>query len=183
MYPMYSDKVEKIYRTIHNASVDFYKLWLDSMFLKWQWWLNLAITVTPWVLWIIVRKRESTHRLLYAGVISALISTFFDYLGSAMGLWIYISNLIPSVPPYIPWDFCLIPVGVMLTMQIKPKANMFIKGVILAATGAFIWEPLIILGGIYKPLTWKLYYSFPFAFLIYVVSHIAATRKQFEKIS
>jgi len=71
-----------------------------------------------------------------------------------LGLW-------AIIPPYVPWDFSLIPVVNMFSYKIKPRVNPIIKGVILSALEAFVGEPILAWSQIYNLGHWKYYYSFP----------------------
>lgn len=70
-------KLSKIYDTVQNTTMDLRHLWITYSLFTWRWWLTVALTILPWVIWIIIRKKESTARLLLAGltvmVISALL--------------------------------------------------------------------------------------------------------------
>lgn len=175
-------KVKRINDIVHQANADIFNIWLNEMLFKWHWWLEFSLAVCSWTLWIILRRKESTARLLFAGSIAVILSSFFDAIGMAMGLWGYNSKLIPLIPPYVTWDFCLIPVGIMLTLQYFPKANPLIKGMIISGIGTFIAQPLYRWIGIYASYYWKDYYSFPISVGIYLISHYAFTRKTFDKI-
>lgn len=177
-----SEKVDKANQLFHQANVEIYRLWVNEMLFKWPWWLNAALTVLPWILWIMVRKKDSTHRLLYAGAVVLIVSSFLDAIGMALNLWTYDSKLIPLIPPYAPWDFCVIPVSVMLLIQIKPKVSPFLKAAALSGVGSFVVQPLIEWLGLYNPKSWKHYYSFPIAYVIYLIGHYISKRKSFEKV-
>ena len=182
MDPQLIEKVQKANEALHQVNAEFYSIWLNDMLFKWHWWLNLAMAVVPWILWLIVRKKESTYRLLFAGLVAASLSMLLDIVGTAMGLWSYISTLEPLSPPPSPWNFSLIPVSTMLFLQIKPKVNPLIKAVILAIGGSLIVQPILEWIGIYDPKGWKHYYSIPIIIIIYLIAYFVSTRKQFEKI-
>ena len=182
MNPQLIEKVQKSSEALHQVNVEFYNIWFNDMLFKWHWWLNLAMAIVPWIIWMIIRKKESTYRLLFAGLVAASLSMFLDIIGMAMGLWSYNSTLEPLSPPPSPWDFSLIPVSTMLFLQIKPRVNPLIKAVVLAIGGALIGQPMLEWIGIYDPKGWKHYYSIPIVIIIYLIAHFISTRKQFEKL-
>lgn len=176
------DKFNYINNLAHQANVELYKLWLSDMLLSWHWWVGIAFTIGPWLVWIKYRKKENTYLLLYAGIVSALLSIILDEIGTTMELWSYPSSVIPLIPPIIPWDLCTIPVGVMLTLQIKPKASPFLKAIIISCIGSFILQPVSHWLGLYDPKGWKHWYSVPISVCIYLISNFVVSRKEFRKL-
>ncbi len=180
--PKIVEDVDKVNQMVHNANIELYHLWLSSMVFKWHWWVDLALTILPWALWFLVRKKESTHRFLHGGLVVMLIAAYLDFLGLALGLWGYNSKLLPLIPPYFPWDFTLLPVTAMLFYQYKPQIHPFIKAICFSVLGSFIVQPIFQWLGFYNPKGWKHYYSFPFIVGIYLIGHYFTTRRNFEKI-
>jgi hypothetical protein len=78
-----------------------------------------------------------------------VIVSWFDFEGIQLGLWAYETALIPSIPTFLPWDFTLIPVLVMVALQIKPNTNPFVKFIILSAGSSFVAEPFFSWIGLY----------------------------------
>jgi hypothetical protein len=79
---------EEIASLIGKASDEyadaFYKMldvWQKYMLFTWRWWLDLALAIIPWIIWLKVRDKVSTHRLLYAGFIVMMLTSFLDMLG------------------------------------------------------------------------------------------------------
>lgn len=56
-----------------------FDLWKYEVLFSWRWWFGLTLFFLMWGIWIAFRKRESTHRLLYAGMFVMLVSIGFDY--------------------------------------------------------------------------------------------------------
>jgi xanthine/uracil permease len=178
----YLKQAEKLYdliEKIHDKKIDF---WLENVLLTWQWWLGVSLTVVPWILWFFLRKKESTHRLLYAGFFAMFISSWFDYIGVSLGLWHYYYDVLPMVPSYLPWDFALIPVTIMFLIQFKPQANRYIKALIFAGGSAFIGEPIFTWLKTYDPEQWKYIYSFPILFMLFLTAHFIITRSHFDEL-
>ena len=92
----------------------------------WQWWLLLGLTIIPWVIWIIFRDRNRQARLLFGGIVAALITLILDMIGIQAGIWRYGIKLIPSLPPLFPFDLALMPVSYMMMQQFTKSLNQFI---------------------------------------------------------
>jgi len=167
---------------ISKANVEMIDNWLKYTFLTWQWWLGLSLAIMPWVVWLIFRKKESTDRLLFAGLFVVIISSWFDIVGILFGLWSYHYNVLPFSPSFAPWDFTLLPVAIMFALQIKPKINPFIKGIVFAAFSSFVIEPFFVWIGLYNPKHWEHIYSFPVILIIFLLAHRISKRSKFESI-
>ena len=106
--------IDLIYDLYHQANAGALELWKNDIVFTWHWWVGVGLFVLPWIFWAVVRKKESTHRLLLAGFVVLILSSFCDAVGTAMRLWDYNTQVIPLIPPYAPWDFTLLPVTAML---------------------------------------------------------------------
>ncbi|MTI81676.1 MAG: hypothetical protein FH758_12515 [Firmicutes bacterium] len=176
------ENINEIYYLVHQANTRMAILWLENMVFTWRWWLELGLTIIPWIVWFIVRKKESTDRLLYAALVTALIAGYLDYAGIALGLWSYKSQVIPFIPAFMPWDFTLLPVFTMFFLQYYPKVNPWIKALLYAGFGSFIVQPFAVYLDLYDPKQWKHYYSVPFLIVIYLIAHYFAYRSKFKKL-
>jgi hypothetical protein len=99
-----------------------------------------------------------------------------------MGLWGYNVKLIPIIPPYIPWDFTLMPVTAMLFYQYKPRTNPIVKAAIFSGLGSFIFQPIFEWLGFYNPQNWMDWYSFPIMAGIYLIGHLCTKVKSFREL-
>jgi hypothetical protein len=153
---------------VADINKDYYQYWLEHTLCRWDFWLSIAISVIPWIIWFRVRKRESQARLLFAGAVMLIVSSWFDFLGSSFGLWFYTGKIIPTNPAFATWDFCVLPVGTMLFLQFKPAIKAWKKALAFAGISAFIGEPLFQWVGLYVPVKWNGFYSY----LIYVMFYI-----------
>lgn len=180
------NRVSEQYEIIHD---EVERIWAQQMVFTWHWWLDLGLAVLPWVLWIIVRDRKNTHRLLYAGMFTAFIATVLDIAGVSQGGWNYNTWLLPFVPEYLPWDWTIMPVVSMLSYQFWPKITAraphswrFLKspwtaGIVFAAFASYVVEPIFALLGVYELSGWEHHYSFPIFFAIYMLGWLLYTRK------
>lgn len=153
--------------------------WISYTLFSWQWWVGIFLTIAPWVLWIIVRKKDSTNRLLFVSLFVILFTSYLDFLGCEMTLWYYEYKALPTIPSYIPWDFSMFPVTIMLLLQYKPNYNPFIKGACFGVFAAFIFEPIFAMLHLYTPIKWKFIYSFPIYIMLYLISHFLSRRRNF----
>lgn len=177
------EKVKKAHDAIAQAQIDFVPVFFNEILFTFGWWITLAEAILPWVLWCYLRKKDSTSRLLHVAFVVVLISCYLDFLGISYGLWRYPVKLTPSIPSYIPWDFSMLPVSIILLIQFKPQINYFWKALFFSLITCFIAEPFYTWIGHYDPKNWEYYYSFPIYFLIYVIANWISKRSSFAPIS
>lgn len=180
--PEKQNEVKKYYDHIAEVHKDYFEYWLDHTLWSWDFWLSVALAILPWLLWILVRKKESQGRLLHAGMFVIIIVSWLDFIGVVFGAWSYTGKVIPTIPSYIPWDFCLLPVSIMLALQFKPNIKPWIKGLIYAGLTAFVGEPIMTWLGLYMEQNWSMIYSFPVYFLIYLAADRVSKTNSFAKI-
>jgi hypothetical protein len=161
---------------VHQRS----NIWIEHVLFTWQWWLGVALSIVPWVLWLFWRKRQSTDRSLYIGLFAITISVILDISGSQIGLWHYRYEVIPFLPTYFPWDICLMPVSICFLIEYKPHINPFIKALIFAIGASYIAEPFFNWINVYSLDNWRYSYSLPIQFLIYLSCHYISTRDKFQ---
>lgn len=171
-----------LYEELHNTHVDFYHFWMTEVLFTWRWWMAVILIIIPWALWFLVKKRESSSRLLQAGFFVMVLSSGMDMIGIAMGLWYYPVNVFPVMPEFIPFDICAFPVTTMLFIQFFPNVHPIIKAVIYALLGSFVFQPLNKLIGLYYSELWKDYYSFPILIFIYLTSNHLASKNNFSEL-
>ncbi|NOV90728.1 hypothetical protein DE170_003960 [Clostridium acetobutylicum] len=174
--------MDKVFKEFNKVTLKLYNLWSNHMIYTWRWWLQVLIAILPWILWVIIRKKESAGRLLYAGFFTMLIATYTDVLGTTLGLWEYPVKLLPIFPPMAPWDSTVMPVTTMIFLQYKTEINPFLKAFIYSFFGAYVLEPLAVILKLYKPFGWKHIYSFIVFFVIYIFTNYIFMRDNFKKI-
>ncbi|QOY36698.1 CBO0543 family protein [Anaerobacillus isosaccharinicus] len=164
-------KLEELYEEVSIQTYEKFDIWIDHVVFTWQWWVGVGLSIIPWILWFIFRKKESTLRLLTVGFFVIFISTILDSIGVQLGFWYYTHAPLPLIPAFFPWDTTLMPVVIMGLIQFKPKLNPYLKGLLFASLTSFVGEPFFIWMELYKPVVWKSIYSFPIYFLIYMIAH------------
>lgn len=177
--------IEKIKTMLdaHGAlQAQYNAFWTENVLFTWRWWLKFAMLIVPWVLWALVRKKDSSDRLMYAAFFIMAVSIYLDELGANMGLWFYPVTIQPDVPGNTAYNISVLPVVTMLFIQFFPKVKPVYKALVFAAAGAFVSEPMLVWLGLYRNLKWEYWYSFPILFAEYWVAHRLALRKRFEPV-
>lgn len=176
------NKANEFFEKIHHIEVDYFKYWQENALWHWEYWLSVGLSVIPWVVWLIVRKRGSEARLLLAGSFGLIIASWLDFLGLVFGTWHYTGRVLPTIPTFFPWDFSLIPVTMMLWLQFKPTLNPLLKAVIYSALTSFIGEPLFEWIGFYNPIRWSVLYSFAIYIVIFLIAYRISKSKTFDTL-
>lgn len=174
--------MEQLSREFTDFCKHLYDYWRENNLWTWRWWLTAAASVIPWILWLFIRKKESTQRLLCAGLFTGAIAVFLDILGGGLELWAYTVRPLPIISSFLPWDISILPVVTMVFLQFYTKTNPFIKAAVYSFLGAFIFEPASIWLGFVKEPHWSSFYSFPILYLIYMLSHRIAAGKSYAAI-
>jgi len=158
------------------------EIWQEHVLFSGLWWFGVALSTIPWIIWFLIRKKQSTDRILYVGFYIMAISTLLDILGDQAGLWHYRYHVIPTLPTYFPWDVTLMPVTVMILLQLFPKINPWLKAIFFGLLTSYIAEPFIHSLGIYELNTWRYSYSFPIQILIFMSAHWLSQRSRFAPL-
>lgn len=157
--------------------------WFNHTFFTWRWWIGILFTIGPWILWIVIRDKNSTSRLLFVGFFAIIFSSYFDCIGTEYVFWTYEYRVLPTIPAFIPWDFSLFPVSIMLLLQYKPSFNLYLKAILFGLFTAYAAEPLFMILKLYSPITWKHFYSFLIYIAVYLVCHFLSRRKSFNPLT
>jgi hypothetical protein len=177
-----SEGAKKVYNLLQQSTDLHIEIWTEYIVFTWRWWLVALLTILPWIIWWKFRKKESTHRLLFAGFFSIIISILMDNVGARFGWWYYQYEVIPFSPAFKPWDVSLMPVITMFFLQFKPKVNVFLKAIIYAAIISFGAEPIFKWLGFYVYPNWEYTFSFIIYFFIYLIANFVVTRNHFESL-
>lgn len=170
----------RVFSEYQQANDTLISRWSELIFLTPRWWLGILLSIVPWFIWWKWHNKKYTGDLLRSGFFMMTICLILDSLGVQQGMWIYPYDVFPFIPGYFPWDLTLLPILIMVTIEIKPEMNVFIKAILFAASASFIGEPLAVFAKIYEPIHWKSYYSFPIYILIYFISEKVAKSKLFQ---
>ena len=176
------NKSDSLYEKLHNTHLEFFDFWKNNILFTWRWWIAVSFIVLPWIIWILVRKKESTDRLLYVAFFVMVFACALDNIGLTMNLWNYPTIVFPLMPEFFTFDICVLPVATMLCIQYFPEVNPYIKAVIYSLTSSFIFEPLNVWLGLYVKVHWEYYYSVPIMIFIYLVANYLASNNKFAKL-
>jgi hypothetical protein len=152
--------LDEVYEMVAEANDKLIDIWFNEIVFNWRWWFEVVLAIIPWIIWIKIRDKTDTARLLFVGLAVMIVTNFLDIIGASFNLWHYDYKIFPCIPIYLPWDMTLFPVSVMFMLQFKPETNVFIKALIFAFLCAFVFEPLFNLLDMYHPLNWKYWYGF-----------------------
>jgi hypothetical protein len=136
--------IDHNYIQIHNLLQEKLEIWLHHVVFSGLWWFGVGLSIIPWIIWFLYRKKDSTDRILYAGFFVMGISLSLDVLGDQFSFWHYRYNVIPIVPTYFPWDTTLMPVTLMMLLQIKASVNPLIKAIFFGLFSGYVAEPFFI---------------------------------------
>ncbi|MGP4039643.1 CBO0543 family protein [Gracilibacillus sp. D59] len=175
-------KIDDVYKILVKANQKDHNIWMEYVFLSWQWWFCFILTIIPWFLWWKYRKKESTSRLLLGAFFIMFISILLDSFGTELGYWDYRYELIPFLPSFFPWDLSLLPVAFLLLVQIKPNISPILKAIFYAFLSSLIGEPFFEWLGLYKSINWNHLYSLPIQFTIFLIGFSLVTSTSFEEV-
>jgi hypothetical protein len=173
--------IEGIYSMTANGNYKMAHLWITEIVFTWKWWFGVALTIVPWILWVIFRDKKDTVRILFVGLVVMIVTVIMDNIGISYNLWHYDSNVLPFSTIFFPWDCSLLPVDVMFTLQYFPKLNPFIKALVLAILCAFITEPFFAWIKMYSIVHWKFWYSFVIYIPLYLLFNWIYEGKLFHR--
>lgn len=174
--PSLVEAIDNITNGFTGVHDQIWQVWRTMVVFSWHWWLDVGLAVLPWALWLPVRRRGLTGRLLFAGLVTALLATYLDIIGMSRGWWTYYTWVVPLMPEYLPWDLAVMPVTAMLFYQFKPHWNPWLKAAVFGAIGAFVSEPVFEWIGIYRRIAWQYWYSFPIYIAVYMLGWLAFSR-------
>jgi len=174
---------EKAYNQLTEISSLFAKTVTEEFLLTWQWWFGIALFIVPWIVWFRFRKKDSTGRLLLGGILTILLSLTVDLAALSLGLWSYPMIIIPLAPfLFLPYHFSLAPVAVMLALQIKPKMNPLLKGILFSAIAAFGGMNFFNAIDFYNPKNWSTLYDFIIFLTFYYAAYSVTKIESYAKL-
>jgi len=176
------NKSDSLYDKLYNTHVEYHDFWKSNILFTWRWWIAVTLLILPWIIWLLLRKKESTDRLLYVAFFVMVFSSALDDIGLTMNLWNYPTMVFPLMPEFITFDVCILPVATMLFIQYFPNVSPYIKAVIYSVTSSFIFEPLNVRLGLYEKIHWEYYYSVPIMIFIYLVANYIASKNKFDEL-
>jgi hypothetical protein len=158
------DEIIKLKLQLRSLSIQHY---LATEVFSWVWWVGIAFVILPFLVWCKVVDKKRLLEICVFGLVVNVSATCLDVVGTSLVLWEYPVHILPRIPLLFPVDYVIVPIGFMLIYQKCPNWWKFLAtSAIAAAALAFAAEPFAIWIGEYKPISWKLIYSFPIYILI-----------------
>ncbi|TYP69837.1 CBO0543 family protein [Paenibacillus methanolicus] len=144
--------------------------WYHDDLLSLPWWILLAATILPWIIWWKwLRAPSRTLELLVCVFAWSVIAMFGDVWGSYLLLWGYPDKLLPTVPPFLPADMSVIPLSFACAYQFTSTWRTYLFATVaLSACFSYVIEPLFIRFGMFEIHRWRHAYSL-FGFLLLAV--------------
>jgi hypothetical protein len=163
-------EIQNIIKQIVEANQHYFDIWKNHILFTWQWWMQLGLMIGTGLFWLVIRKKQSTARVVFSGLFVLLIASGLDFIGNSYGLWFYPIKLVPLAPPFIPWNL-MFAIEVMVLLEYKPGFSPVLKAMIISLFNTFVMEPLTVRLGLYVPVKWNILYSVPIYFVIYLMAH------------
>lgn len=176
----FTDKNQNQIENLIDQKIDF---WRHHVLFSGLWWMGVGLSVIPWIIWFIFRRKQSTDRLMYVGFYVMSISVMLDIIGDQIGLWHYRYHVIPVLPTYFPWDVTLMPLSIMVLLQIRPRTNPWYKAIFFALLSSYIAEPFFEWMQVYNPINWRYSYSVPIQIVIFMVAYWFSKKNKFAFLS
>lgn len=176
-------QIDKSTKMISDANHLTIEAVMNAFLFTWQWWLALAMIVVPWAIWGVFRNRESSARILSAGLLVMVLSEILDTFGVSFGKWAYPVKVVPVATLNFSYRLSVLPVFLMLLLQFKPTYNPFVKAIFFGGLGAYVGMPLLAMIDLYKKIDWAFTYSFLILTLFYLTAHWFIQLNTFEKIN
>ena len=161
--------LDEVYNMVTMANNKLLHIWTTQIVFSWRWWFEMVLNVLPWIVWAKVHDKKDTVRILFVGLVVVITTSTLDNIGISYGLWHYDCKPFPFIDSFLPWNYSVFPVMVMLILQFKPKINSIIKALGFAFFCAFVFEPFTEWIGIYNLNHWKFWYSFVIYILLYLI--------------
>lgn len=177
-----SESSRKLFTQLQELKNDSLSDWLQNSLFTWRWWLGIVITILPWILWLYIRDKKSTNRLLYVGFFAMIIAFIIDTIGVSFNFWFFEYKIFPVFHIFFPWDFTLIPVSIIILLQIKPNKFVYAKALFFGAFSAYIAEPIFYWLKLFHPVNWKYTYSLILYFMLFLFCNFLSKKKNFEPL-
>jgi hypothetical protein len=177
-------KVTNVYQVVFKENEKLVQLWIDEIFLSYSWWISILFFIIPWIVWMLVRKRESSFRLFYFGLVLIFLNTTLESIGNPYGWW----NFTPLIPYlnsfYLPTSMSSVPVLAMLIRQFCKKWSPIKQAVIYSIIISFITKPFLSWTQVYfQDPKWEYYYFLPIYFFFYLIAYYMSTRNQYSTLN
>lgn len=150
--------------------------WKDQIVFSFSWWFLLLSFLLLIIVWLRLLDRNRLVLILLFGFITLTIVTTLDTLGGELQLWEYPRMILPWGPRILCIDI-MISIFFMLMFQFFTHWKSFIiSSIVLSTIFSFVFEPIAEYLGIYLPIKWSHFYSFPIYIFLAVVIKLFVER-------
>lgn len=140
--------------------------WLADDFLKIRWWVLLGLLIAMGIAWLLLLDKAKVKEACLFLVLAIIVIMGIDEYGEELVLWDYPTDLIPIFPPLTSANLMSVPLAYSIAFQRFPDLKRYaIAVVILTAIICFLWEPVLVWGGLYELVNWHHAFNF-FVYLI-----------------
>jgi hypothetical protein len=162
------EQILELGRVLRDARLQY---WLNHTFLTWEWWVLVALTLIPWLIWWRFVDKKRVQEILLYGFSIALCTLVIDIIGSNLQWWYYPHEIFKVMPPLVPVDLTVVPVSMMVVYQYSRTWRSFlINNTIFAFIATYIGESFFIWLGAYVRITWSYFGSLLFYIIAGVIS-------------
>lgn len=152
--------------------------WLNHEVFTLGWWYLLFLFIVPWMIWYRLVDTGRLPEIVLAGLLSIVITTFINELGSELNFWQYPIQFVPISLLGLPFDFSVIAVTYMLLYQYFGSWRSYALALFcMALVFAFIGEPFSAWMKVIYYVRWNYFCSF-----IYYLATGAVIRSLTRKI-
>ncbi|MGM0845711.1 MAG: CBO0543 family protein [Bacillota bacterium] len=172
--PDHLEKVKKLEEHLFSLEANG---WLQYEFLTPKWFLLLTFFIIPWIVWWFFKKRIVFTESILFGVIVILTTLILDTVGLQFRFWEYPIEFIPVIPRAFPFDLSMVPVPYILMYQyFRTWKSFCLSLVVMAASFAFIGEPICVWLNLVNYIHWNYLYSFLYYILLGIGLRLLITR-------
>lgn len=158
---------EETYKMQSEADEIGREFWFNDVVFSYQWWLLVAVTIIPFIIWWKIVDRKRLFEISTYGLLILVFSGLLDAIGVELDAWEYKYDLLPLLDVFIVYDISVLPVTYMIIYQYFPNWRSFVIACgVVALVFSFVSEPLLIWLDIFQLVKWKHIYSVPGFFFL-----------------
>jgi hypothetical protein len=177
-------KVTDVYQVIFKQNDKIVQIWFEDIFLSFHWWISVLVFIIPWIIWFEVRKKESSLRLFYSGLVLIFLNSTLESIGNPYGWW----HFAPTIPYlssfYFPTSLSTVPVLGMLILQFCKKWSPIKQAVIYSMIISFVTIPFLSWTKIYFLASqWIYFYLFPIYLTFYLIAYYFSIRNHYSMLN
>lgn len=178
----YQQYWEKIYQQSEKMNSIIASYWHEYSGLStWQFWVVLALLVSPLVLLYFTVDRSNIFEMLFFGYTVHILWTYIDIVLERYSYFVHMYFIAPMFPHALNMTASVLPVAFLLLYQycLTHRKNFFLYTIVLSAIFSFILVPIEIASDLAKiEKGMKLYYIF---FIDIAIAYVAYLLTKFVR--